>query len=113
MTQVLSTGLELTSNPFVDNGLAVIAALCDCESIDQLTLRRVKRMHGTGEALARANIRMRANHMVFINSISMQPSYSESERLGKYARITTAIMNNIRHETRQKYCDFCSSSVSV
>jgi hypothetical protein len=116
MTQLLtraSTGLELTSNPLVDNGLAVIAALSDCERIEDLTLRKAKRMHGTGEELARANIRMRANHMVFINSISMQPSYTQEERLDKYARMTTAVLNNIGHETKKKYCDFCSNPTSV
>src|SRR5690349_11071097 len=113
MTQVLSTDLRLTSNPFVDNGLAVIAALCDCERIEDLTVRKVKRMHLNGETLARDNMRLRANSMVFINSISMQPSYSEEERLDKYARITTAILGNIGHETNPKYCDFCSNPVSV
>lgn len=35
------------------------------------------------------------------------------DNIAKYARLTTAIFNSIGHETRQKYCDFCSSSVSV
>ena len=59
MTQVLAgIGLGLTSNPFVDNGLAVIAALCDCERIEDLTIRRIKRMHGDGTRLARTNMRL-------------------------------------------------------
>lgn len=74
MAQVLTKtkkggGLGLTSNPFVDNGLAVIAALCDCERIEDLTLAKVRSMHRKGEELASANTRLSgANYMVFVNS---------------------------------------------
>ncbi|HEY1249449.1 MAG TPA: hypothetical protein VGE97_10715, partial [Nitrososphaera sp.] len=115
MAQVTTarSSLDLTGNPLVDNGLAVIAALCNCEQIEELTLRRAKRMHLKGEGLARANMRLRANYLVFSNSISMQPSYSNEERLDKYARLTTAILSNMGHETNPNYCDFCNNSISV
>ena len=51
--------------------------------------------------------------MVFVNSISMQPSYTQEEKLDKYARMTTAILNNIGHENKPQYCDFCNNPVSV
>ena len=34
--------IELTGNPFVDTGLAIIAHLSDCSSIDDLTLADMK-----------------------------------------------------------------------
>ena len=46
----------LTGNPFVDNGLAAIAALAGCESINELTLRKIKLKHGDGMELAHKNV---------------------------------------------------------
>ena len=96
--QQATNKVELTGNVFVDNGLAVIAALSGCENIEDLTLRKMKNFHGNGIKLARNNMKLKANYMVFINSITMQPSYSEKDKIEKYAKITTAILNNIGHE---------------
>jgi hypothetical protein len=57
MAQTLQGYGLLIGNPFVDNGLAVIAALADCKTIDQLTLAKIRRVHrrdndGNGMALA-------------------------------------------------------------
>lgn len=105
--------IELTGNPFVDNGLAIIAALCKCENIEDLTLRKMKNFHGKGIQLARNNMKLRANYMVFINSITMQPSYSEKDKIKKYAKMTSAILNNIGHEEINEFCDFCGNTYST
>jgi CRISPR-associated protein Cst1 len=105
--------VELTGNIFVDNGLAVIAALCKCDKIEDLKLRRMKLLHGNGMVLARNNIRLKANHMVFMNSITTQPSYSQKEKIAKYAKMTRAILDNIGHETMPEFCDFCGNPYSI
>ena len=108
--------VELTGNVFVDNGLAIIAALCNCERIEDLTLRKMKLLHhkgGGGMLLARNNMRLKANHMVFMNSITTQPSYSETEKIAKYAKMTRAILDNIGHERVPELCDFCGNPYSV
>lgn len=125
LTSTLEDRVELTGNPFVDNGLATIAALCKCESIEDLTLRKMKNLHHyeltgkeethvmCGELLARRNMRLKSNYMVFINSITQQPSYSNEEKLTKYAKITTAILNNIGREEVNEFCDFCGAPYSL
>ena len=105
--------VELTGNIFVDNGLAVIAALCNCYKIEDLTLRKMKLLHRNGMLLARNNIRLKANHMVFMNSITTQPSYSQKEKITKYAKMTRAILDNIGHETMPEFCDFCGNPYSI
>lgn len=107
--------VELTGNIFVDNGLAVIAALAKCDKIEDLTLRKMKLLHhkGKGMLLARNNMRLKANHMVFMNSITTQPSYSQNERVAKYAKMTTAILDTVGQETLPEFCDFCGNPYSV
>ena len=104
--------IELTGNPFVDNGLAIIAALCKCENIEDLTLRKMKNFHD-GVELARNNMKLKANYMIFINSITTQPSYSEKDKIKKYAKMTSAILSNIGHEGINEFCDFCGNAYSV
>ena len=98
--------VELTENIFVENGLAVIAALCKCDKIEDLTLRKMS-------FLNRNNMRLKANHMVFMNSITTQPSYSQKEKITKYAKMTRAILDNIGHEKVPEFCDFCGNPFSV
>jgi hypothetical protein len=78
MAQTLQGYGLLTGNPFVDNGLAVIAALADCKTIDELTLAKIRRVHrrdndGNGMALARANDRLKATWMIFPDSMITNP----------------------------------------
>src|SRR5512133_756894 len=99
----------LTGNVFVDNGLAISAALADCDRIEDLTLRKMKLIHGDGTKLARTNM----SYLVFVNSITQQPSYSEKERIDRYAKMTRAFLDNIGHEQRHEYCDVCGNATSV
>jgi CRISPR-associated protein Cst1 len=115
-TTAAANRFELTGNIFVDNGLAIIAALCECDKIEDLTLKKMKLLHhrkGNGVVLARNNMRLKANHMVFMNSITTQPSYSQKEKIAKYAKMTRAILDNIGHETIPEFCDFCGNPYSV
>ena len=73
----------------------------------------MKLLHRNGMLLARNNIRLKANHMVFMNSITTQPSYSQKEKITKYAKMTRAILDNIGHETMPEFCDFCGNPYSI
>ena len=114
-TRAPASRVDLTGNVFVDNGLAVIAALCKCDNMEDLSLRKMKLLHckSNGRDLARNNIRLKANHMVFMNSITTQPSYTQKERIAKYAKMTTAILDSIGHETLPEFCDFCGNPYSI
>lgn len=112
--------ITLTGNPFVDNGLATIAALCNCRRIEDLTLQMIKDLHHLspdlgrcGESLFLRNMRLIANGMVFTNSITQQPSYSAEDKLQKYCRIMTAIVNRIGRENKGESCDFCGNPYSL
>jgi hypothetical protein len=104
----------LTGNPFVDNGLAAIAASAGYKSIDELTLRKIKLKHGDGMDLARRNNRLRATWSIFPDSMLTNPSFSKDpHRLENYAKLTTAVLNNIGHESIAERCDICGNARSV
>lgn len=104
----------LTGNPFADNGLAVIAARAGCESINDLTLKKIKLMHGDGMELAHRNDMLSATWSIFPDSMLTNPSYSKDpDRLENYAKITTALLYNIGHEPVAESCDICGNPRSV
>ena len=103
--------LSLTGNPLVDNGLAVVAALADCSSIEDLTLDKAIAVHEDGNKLARNNIRLKSTYMVFVNSYTMQSKMKDYDK--KYADISTALLNSISKETKHQSCDFCGNPRSV
>ena len=104
----------LTGNPFPDNGLAVIAARAGCESIDDLTLKKIKLMHGDGMELAHRNDMLSATWSIFPDSMLTNPSYSKNpDRLENYAKITTALLYNIGREPVAESCDICGNPRSV
>jgi hypothetical protein len=106
----------LTGNPFVDNGLAAVAAFAGCKNIGELTFRKIKLYHGDGMDLARRNDRLRATWLIFPDSMLTNPNKSFSEdphRLENYAKLTTAILGNIGHESIAESCDICGNAASV
>src|SRR5687768_1566698 len=112
MKKQLSDYGLLTGNPFVDNGLAVIASLANCNQIEDLTLRKMRHVHGDGMVLARNNERLRSTSSIFLDSMLTHPSPSFSKnpkRLANYAKITTAILRNVGHEMIQENCDICGN----
>ena len=116
MNQQLSGYGLLTGNPFVDNGLAVIASLAKCDQIEDLTLRKMRHVHGNGMVLARNNERLRSTSSIFLDSMLTHPSSSyrkNPKRLANYAKITTTILHNVGHETIQENCDICGNPSSV
>ena len=104
----------LTGNPFVDNGLAAIAALAGCESINELTLSKIKSEHGDGMELAHNNDMLSATWSIFPDSMLTNPQFSKDPcRLENYAKITTAILDKIGDEPLAESCDICGNVRSV
>jgi hypothetical protein len=106
----------LTGNPFVDNGLAVIACLANCNQIGDLTMGKIRYVHGDGMKLARNNYKLRSTSSIFLDSMLTHPSpffNKNSKRLSNYAKVTTAILRNAGHETLPESCDICGNTSSV
>ncbi len=107
--------ISLTGNPFVDTGLAVLAYKSHCESIDELTLEKMKAVHGDGTELARRNSKLKSTSMIFtINSLATHPSIKPADtRLKLYSAITTALLNKIGFEDVHERCESCGNKYSL
>jgi hypothetical protein len=107
--------MELTGNPFVDTGLAVIAAKAGCASVDDLSLEQMQKVHGDGEWLARVNSAIKSTSMIFtINSLSTHPGIKPLEtRIKYYAAVTKAILDSIGKEDLDHYCECCGNKKSL
>ena len=57
--------ISLTGNPFVDTGLAVLAFRSGCEHIEDLTLEKMKNVHGDGTELASRNSKLKSTTIIF------------------------------------------------
>ena len=107
--------ISLTGNPFVDTGLAVLAFKSHCENIDDLTLEKIKEVHGDGTELARRNSKLKSTSMIFtVNSLVTHPGIKPAEkRLQLYSTITTALMNKIGSEDIHERCESCGNKYSL
>src|ERR1039458_5113960 len=82
----LSTGakvrtplMELTGNPFVDGGLAVVAHLAGRSGIGELSPSDISTTLSDGTELCKANLRLKSFTMVFgTNGPLTQPAYKKS-----------------------------------
>lgn len=106
--------ISLTGNPFVDTGLAVLAYKSHCENIEELTLEKMKAVHGNGTELARRNSKLKSTSMIFtINSLATHPQKSAEKRLQLYSAITTAFLNGIGFEDVHERCESCGNDYSL
>jgi hypothetical protein len=107
--------ISLTGNPFVDTGLAVLAYKSGCSSLEELTLEKMKVIHGDGMELARRNSKLKSTSMIFtINSLATHPGIKPAEtRLKLYSAITTAFLNNIGYEDLHERCESCGNEYSL
>ena len=110
-----STRIELTGNPFVDTGLAVIASKCGLDSIEDLSLGHLRRLHGDGLNLARRCEPLKCFTMIFTtNSLLRQPSIKDRERrIQMHAAITAELLNSIGSETESEHCEACGNPNSA
>jgi CRISPR-associated protein Cst1 len=107
--------IALTGNPFVDTGLAVLALRSGCEDPEELTLEKMRKVHGDGSELASRNSKLKSTSMIFtINSLATHPGIRPSEkRVQFYAKITTAILNKIGFEDVHERCESCGNEYSL
>jgi len=106
--------IELTGNPFVDTGLAIIAHLSDCGSIDDLTLTVMRSVHGNGESLARNNIELKSTYQLFgSNCLILQNQIEREQRITYHMKVTLAILSSIGHEDIDERCDTCGNYRSL
>ncbi len=107
--------ISLTGNPFVDTGLAVLATLSDCDSIDDLTLNQLRKIHGDGKQLARWNSKLKSTSMIFtINSLATHPGIKDqNKRILFYSKMITGILNKIGKEDVQEPCESCGNPSSL
>ena len=106
--------IQLTGNPFVDTGLAVIAHLSDCSSIDDLTLADMKSLHGDGESLARNNIELKSSYQLFGSDyLILQNRIEREQRIMHHTKVTLAVLNSIGHEDIVERCDTCGNDRSL
>lgn len=106
--------IELTGNPFVDTGLAVIASLSGHQRITDLTMDDLTKVYGDGSDLADTNSKLKSMSMIFtVNSLLTHPGSSESDRKKRYKAIVGAFLNNIEKETLPERCESCGNKKSL
>jgi len=102
---------SVTGNPFVDTGQAVIAYLAGKESFTQMNHDDVKRVFGSGDALADWNSRLKSFTMVFGNNGPLyQPRGNKFEilRKSKYISILSGLLNQIENANLDSgMCECC------
>jgi hypothetical protein len=107
--------ISLTGNPFVDTGLVVLAFRIGCENIEELTLEKMKKVHGDGSELASRNSKLKSTTIIFtVNSIVTHPGIKPIEkRIQFYSKITTALLNKIGFEDVHERCESCGNEYSL
>jgi hypothetical protein len=102
--------IQLTGNPFVDAGLAVVANLSHCSSINDLTLADMKSLHGDGKWLARNNIELKSSYQLFgSDCLILQNRIEREQRIMHHTKVTLAILNSIGHQDIVERCDTCGN----
>jgi len=107
--------VSLTGNPFVDTGLAVLAYRSGCKRIEELTIEKMKAVHGDGCELARRNSKLKSTSVIFtINSLVTHPGIKPVEkRIQFYSCVTTALLNKIGFEDVHERCESCGHEESL
>ena len=107
--------ISLTGNPFVDTGLAVLAFRSGCNNIDELTLEKMKKIHGNGIELARRNSKLKSTTIIFtVNSLATHPGIKPvDKKIQFYSTITTALLNKIGAEDVNERCESCGNERSL
>jgi CRISPR-associated protein Cst1 len=111
VTIARSAKLDLTGNPFVDTGLAIVAALSDLNEVESLTIEHVRKVHGDGKRLSSWNGSLKNFTMVFTkNSLLTNPSIKdESKRIEMYRRVVGGLLDRSGHEELRFSCEACGA----
>lgn len=111
MTPFENGTISLTGNPFVDTGLAVLAALVPLDQVEALTIEDIRRVHGDGSQLSSWNGKLKNFTMVFTkNSLLTNASIKDpSKRTNMYQRVVNGLLNRIGLEELPYYCEACGA----
>jgi hypothetical protein len=107
--------IELTGDPFVNTGLAVLSYLAGHKSIENLTLSDIKRVYGDGKDLSRINTMSSCAFSLFPNSLLTHNSRRrDMTQLTKtYNEMTDALLKNIGKEDINHLCEVCGNPKSL
>jgi Leucine-rich repeat (LRR) protein len=87
--------IELTGNPFVDKGIAVISALRELDDVTQLTVADIKSVYDDGSQLTEWNSKLKTFTQIFgTNNPLFQPSYGFKKGIGP-SEINKKVYKNI------------------
>lgn len=93
--------IDLTSNPFVDTGLAVIAALSELDDVRHLTRERLAQVYEDGAALASLNAKLNSYSQIFgTNNPLFQKGYGYAKNRGP-----SSINRQIYQTTLSRFID--------
>jgi CRISPR-associated protein Cst1 len=109
--------MSLTGNPFVDTGLAVVAALANLDDVEHLSLDTVRRVYGNGSQLASWNSRLKSfsqifgtNNPLFQNGYGYQKGKGPSElNLAIYCETLSAFVEAASTVNKGFRCEACGS----
>lgn len=107
--------ISLTGNPFVDTGLAVMAALADLDNVQDLTVVAVQKLHGDGTQLASWNSRLKGFSQIFgTNNPLFQKGYGYQKGKGPsdlnfviYRGTLRAFLDSISMVPGSQRCEAC------
>lgn len=111
MSPVQNVPISATGNPFVDTGLAVIAALAGLDDLEELTVQQMRRIHRDGTHLSLVNSKLKNFTMVFTkNSLLTNASIrDEAKRTKMYLSVVNGLINKIGHEELSFRCECCGA----
>lgn len=90
-------GIELTGNPFVDTGIAVISSLARLDDINRLTLSHFESVFGDGSQLTEWNSKLKAFSQVFgTNNPLFHPSFGFRRGQGPSETNKTVYRNTLK-----------------
>jgi CRISPR-associated protein Cst1 len=111
-----ATRIDLTGNPFVDTGLAVIASLAGLEDVTQLTLKHVRSVHGDGKRLTFWNSSLSSCFITVFtkNSVLTNSSMKDKrKRTTAYTAVVNSLLQNIGSDERPFRCEACGDARSL
>ncbi|MBI4444426.1 MAG: hypothetical protein HY645_00845 [Acidobacteria bacterium] len=103
--------IDLTGNPFVDTGLAVLAALAGLEEVGDLTIEHVRKVYGDGSRLGSWNSSLKNFTMVLTkNSLLTNPSIKDgSKRTEMYRSVVGGLLDRMGQEKMAFTCEACGA----
>jgi len=107
--------IDLTGNPFVDTGLAVIAARAGLDDVRDLTVEALRTLHGDGSQITSWNSSLKNFTMIFTsNSLLTNPAIKDkAKRAESYQAVLRGLLSKFGNEELSRRCEACGTSKSV